>query len=200
MKKVIYLLVASLFMTMEMALAQENSAKEKANTARVAAQIAKQQAKKAEKEAQEAEEQALYEAAKQAINAQNFVLEADRVEFKRGKFVYVTPTTNFVSLIDGKATIQLAFNVPSGGPNGIGGITVEGNPSNIKMETDKKGNSTFSMMVQGVGVSATVSIRLVEGSAKCTATVMPNFNGNRISFTGTLYPCEESNVYKGRPL
>ncbi len=200
MKRFFYWVVASLFITIGTTFAQENSAREKANTARAAAQVAKQQAKKAEKEAREAEEQALYEAAKRAINAQDFVLEADRVEFKRGEFVYVTPTTNFVSLIDGKATIQLAFNVARSGPNGIGGITVEGNPSNIKMETDKQGNSTFSMMVQGVGVSATVSIRLTNGTAKCTATVLPNFNGNRISFTGTLYPSGESNVYKGRAL
>lgn len=76
------MVVASLFITIGTAFAQENSAREKANTARAAAQVAKQQAKKAEKEAQEAEEQALYEAAKRAINAQDFVLEADRVEFK----------------------------------------------------------------------------------------------------------------------
>ena len=56
-----------------------------------------------------------------------------------------------------RATIQLAFNTAAAGPNGIGGITVDGSASNIEMKTDKKGNVTFSMMVQGVAVSANVN-------------------------------------------
>lgn len=143
---------------------------------------------------------ALFEQAVQALNAKDFVLEADRVEFKRGRFVYVTPSTNFVSMSGDKATIQLAFNGAFSGPNGIGGITVDGNASNVEMKTDKKGNVTFSMMVQGVAVSANVTFRMVKGSNKCTATVSPNFNSNRISFTGTLYPTDQSNVFKGRSI
>ena len=71
---------------------------------------------------------------------------------------------------------------------------------NIEMKTDKKGNVTFSMMVQGVAVSANVTIRMVKGTNKCTATVSPNFNSNRISFTGYLYPSDQSNVFKGRAI
>lgn len=200
MKRMIYLLITSLFMVTNLAIAQESNLKSEAKVAREAAKLAKQKAKEAEKAAEAAEEKAMFEEAKAALYAQDFVIEADRVEFKRGNFVYVTPTTNFVSLIDGKATIQLTFNGPHSGPNGIGGITVDGTPSNIKMETDKKGNIVFSMMVQGVGVSASVSIRMADGTAKCTATVSPNFNGNRMSFTGTLYPSSNSRVYKGRAL
>ena len=125
---------------------------------------------------------------------------AERVEFKRGQFVYVTPSTNFVSMKGDRATIQLAFNTAAAGPNGIGGITVDGSASNIEMKTDKKGNVTFSMMVQGVAVSANVTIRMVKGTNKCTATVSPNFNSNRISFTGYLYPSDQSNVFKGRAI
>ena len=67
-------------------------------------------------------------------------------------------------------------------------------------KTDKKGNVTFSMMVQGVAVSANVTIRMVKGTNKCTATVSPNFNSNRISFSGYLYPSDQSNVFKGRAI
>ena len=110
------------------------------------------------------------------------------------------PSTNFVSMKGDRATIQLAFNTAAAGPNGIGGITVDGSASNIEMKTDKKGNVTFSMMVQGVAVSANVTIRMVKGTNKCTATVSPNFNSNRISFTGYLYPSDQSNVFKGRAI
>ena len=192
MKRVLLLLAVLLFSagsgTM---MAQQDKAAEKA---------AKKAEKAARKAAEEAENMALFEQAVQALNDKDFVLEADRVEFKRGRFVYVTPSTNFVSMDGNRATIQLAFNGAYAGPNGIGGITVEGNASNVEMKTDKKGNITFSMMVQGVAVSANVTFRMVKGSNKCTATVSPNFNSNRISFTGTLYPTEQSNVFKGRSI
>ncbi len=200
MKRLFLLLIAALLVGAGTITAQEVNSREDAKAARQAAKEARQKAKEAEKAAAEAEEKALFEEAKAALEAQDFVLEADRVEFKRGNWAYVTPSTNFVSLIDGKATVQLAFNGAFSGPNGIGGITVEGNPSNISLKTDKKGNTMFQMMVQGVGISASVSIRMIDGSAKCTATVSPNFSGNRISFTGTLYPSSASSVYKGRAL
>lgn len=197
MKKLLLLLTVMLFSAGTMMAQQDKSAQQ-------AAKQAEKEAKKAEKEAkkatQDAEDAAWFEQAVQALTDRDFVLEADRVEFKRGRFAYVTPNTNFVSMKGDKATIQLAFNGAFSGPNGIGGITVDGTASNVEMKTDKKGNITFSMMVQGVAVSANVTFRMVKGSNKCSATVSPNFNSNRLSFTGTLYPTSESNVFKGRSI
>ncbi len=160
----------------------------------------KKEQKAQKKAAEEAEQRLLFEAAKLAIEKQDFVLEADRVEFKRGQFAYVTSNTNFVSLKDGKSTVQLSFNGPAAGPNGLGGITVEGTATNIKTSTDKKGNINFSMTVQGIGISASITIRLTKDTNQCSATVLPNFNSNRVSFTGNLYPTEQSKVFKGRAL
>lgn len=197
MKKLLLLLTVMLFSAGTMMAQQDKSAQQ-------AAKQAEKEAKKAEKEAkkanQDAEDAAWFEQAVQALTDRDFVLEADRVEFKRGRFAYVTPNTNFVSMKGDKATIQLAFNGAFSGPNGIGGITVDGTASNVEMKTDKKGNIAFSMMVQGVAVSANVTFRMVKGSNKCSATVSPNFNSNRLSFTGTLYPTSESNVFKGRSI
>ena len=176
MKRVLLLLAVLLFSAGTM-MAQQDKAAEKA---------AKKAEKEAKKAAEAAEQMALFEQGVQALKEKDFVLEAERVEFKRGQFVYVTPSTNFVSMKGDRATIQLAFNTAAAGPNGIGGITVDGSASNIEMKTDKKGNVTFSMMVQGTN--------------KCTATVSPNFNSNRISFTGYLYPSDQSNVFKGRAI
>lgn len=199
MKRVLLLLVVLLVSagsgTM---MAQQDKAAEKA--AKQAEKEAKKAEKEAKKAAEDAQQMALFDQAVQALNDQTFVLEADRIEFKRGRFVYVTPSTNFVSMDGGRATIQLAFNGAASGPNGIGGITVDGTASNVEMKTDKKGNVTFSMMVQGIAVSANVTIRMVKGTNKCTATVSPNFNSNRLSFTGYMYPADQSNVFKGRAL
>lgn len=156
--------------------------------------------KAAEKAAKEAQGQMQFDKAMQAVNNKAFVLEADRVTFKNGQFVYVNANTNFISMHDGKSTVQLAFNSPYAGPNGIGGITVTGTVSNFKTETDKKGNVTISMAVMGVGISANVSIQLINGSNVCSATVYPNFSGNIITFSGNLYSEADSNVFKGMSL
>ena len=159
---------------------------------------------KAEKEAKKAAvnetSEALFLEAKQALEKRDFVVEAERINFKRGRVIYVTPVTNFVSLKDGKAIVQLAFNGRGSGPNGLGGITFEGRASNMKMETDKRGNVTFSMVVQGVNISANVILSMPRGTDKCSVTVSSNFSSNRIDFSGMLYPSDQSNVFKGRSL
>lgn len=157
-------------------------------------------AKIAEKEAQAITDQIGYEQAVQSLKNGEFVLEADRINFRGGRFIYVTSNTNFISMHGKDATIQMAFNSPYAGPNGIGGITVDGIASNIRMSTDKRGDVTYTMMVQGAVVSAEVRIILTQGSNRCSAVVSPTFSGNRIDFTGILYPESESNVFKGRSL
>ena len=180
MKKIVLLLAVLLFGAGSMMAQQDKSAEKAAKQAEKEAKKAEKAAKKA---AEEAEANALFEQAVQALKNKDFVLEADRIEFKRGSFVYVTPNTNFVSVKGEKATIQLAFNTPAAGPNGIGGITVDGTTSGVQMKTDKKGNVMYEMNVQGVAVSARVTFRMAKGTNKCTATVSPNFNSNRISLS-----------------
>ena len=156
MKKIVLLLAVLLFGAGSMMAQQDKSAEKAAKQAEKEAKKAEKAAKKA---AEEAEANALFEQAVQALKNKDFVLEADRIEFKRGSFVYVTPNTNFVSVKGEKATIQLAFNTPAAGPNGIGGITVDGTTSGVQMKTDKKGNVMYEMNVQGVAVSARVTFR-----------------------------------------
>ncbi|MGN0214425.1 MAG: DUF4251 domain-containing protein [Muribaculaceae bacterium] len=134
-----------------------------------------------------------------ALEQLDFVLEANRISFKRGETAYVTSTTNFVSLSDDKAVIQIApFN--SGGPNGVGGITLEGRAYNIKLKTDKKGNVTLTMNVSGTGLSAMVDVSLPRNGFMATVRVTPNFNSNRVTLYGILIPSFRSTIYKGHSL
>ena len=134
-----------------------------------------------------------------ALEQLDFVLEANRLSFKHGETAFVTSNTNFVSLSDDKAVIQVApFN--GGGPNGVGGITLEGRASNIKLKTDKKGNVTLTMSVSGTGLSATVDISLPKNGYMASVTVNPNFHSNRVTLYGILLPTDKSDVYKGRSL
>ena len=130
-----------------------------------------------------------YKNAVSALEKSNFVLEADQLLFKRGGTAFVSSNTNFVSLSDNRAIVQVApFN--GGGLNGVGGITVEGSASNVKVQTDKKGNTTLSMNVMGTGISATVNIFLFKGSNYASVVISPNYNSNRITLRGRLVPKE----------
>ena len=146
--------------------------------------------RKAQREAQKAREKAEnernYAIAVQALKEGKFVLEADQLVFKRGRSAFVSSTTNFV-LMDGEhASVQIAANNALAGPNGIGGITVDGSRKEMKITTDKKGNVNCSFSVQGIGISAQVHITLTNGGNNASARISPNFNSNTLTLNGVL--------------
>lgn len=154
--------------------------------------------KKQERLAQDAVEgQEEFNAAVQAINNQSFVLEANSIQPRSGQVFYVNSNTNFVSLNDGQAMVQIASNSPYPGPNGLGGITVQGAASNIQTKQDDKGNVYLNMSVQGVFISATVNLMLTNGTNRATVTVDPNFSGRDLRMTGVLLPYSQSNIFQG---
>lgn len=164
----------------------------------------RQAERKAQREAQKAREKAEnernYAIAVQALKEGKFVLEADQLVFKRGRSAFVSSTTNFV-LMDGEhASVQIAANNALAGPNGIGGITVDGSRKEMKITTDKKGNVNCSFSVQGIGIAAQVYITLTNGGNNASARISPNFNSNTLTLNGVLVPLSQSNVYKGRAL
>ncbi len=164
----------------------------------------RQAERKAQREAQKAREKAEnernYAIAVQALKEGKFVLEADQLVFKRGRSAFVSSTTNFV-LMDGEhASVQIAANNALAGPNGIGGITVDGSRKEMKITTDKKGNVNCSFSVQGIGISAQVYITLTNGGNNASARISPNFNSNTLTLNGVLVPLSQSNVDKGRAL
>ncbi len=79
-----------------------------------------------------------FEKALNAIKQLNFVLEADYISSARMGTTYVDNGTNFVSVSDDRAVVQISPRSDIGGLNGVGGITLEGTASNIVMKTDKK--------------------------------------------------------------
>ena len=150
------------------------------------------------KAAEDAEEAASYTEAAEALKENKFVLEADQVIFKRGETAFVNTNTNFVLVNEERGTVQVAFNTPFAGPNGIGGVTVDGTVSNIKVKTDKKGNVNYSFNILGTGISAQVFLTLVNGSNEATVSISPNFNSRTLTLRGEIVSLEQSNIFKGR--
>lgn len=156
--------------------------------------------KRAEKALQQKIDSMQFAEALQAICDTAFTLEADEVVFKYGERAYVTPSTNFVSLKDGNAVIQTSFNIPVAGPNGMGGITVNGSMSKYNVKTDKRGNVQVSFYVMGTVANCQVNILLYSGSNKATIDLFPTFSSNNLTLEGVILPNEKSFVVQGRTI
>jgi len=167
------------------------------------ARAARREAMKKERAARRAleaqQDSIAYLKAVEALKGGAFVLEADFVSFPNGLTRYVSSNTNYVQVDDGKGVVQTAFSnfTYRPGPNGLGGVTVEGNISGLEMKEDKDGNYMYSYNIQGIAISATVFITLTGGTNQASVQISPNFNGNNMTMTGRLLPLDESDVFQG---
>ena len=141
-----------------------------------------------------------YVQGKAALANQDFVFEATSVTFKNGETAFVNSTTNFISLKGNKAVVQISPSNYASGPNGVGGVTVEGTVSGLEVKTDSKGRTTLTMNVMGIGINAQVEVYMYPGTNSASATVYPNFNSKTLWLQGTVVPYENSNVFEGTSL
>ena len=167
------------------------------------ARAARREALKKEREERRAleaqQDSVAYLKAIEALKTGSFVLEANNVTFPNGITRYVSSNTNYVQVDNGEGIVQTAFSnfAYTPGPNGLGGVTVEGNISGLKMKEDKDGNYFYSYTIQGIAISATVFITLTGGTNQASVNISPNFNNNNMTMTGVLLPLDESDVFQG---
>ncbi len=167
------------------------------------ARAARREALKKEREARKAleaqQDSVAYFKAVEALKTGSFVLEANNVSFPNGITRFVSSNTNYVQVDNGEGIVQTAFSnfAYSPGPNGLGGVTVEGNISDLKIKEDKDGNYYYSYSIQGIAISATVFITLTGGTNQASVNISPNFNNNNMTMTGVLLPLDESDVFQG---
>ena len=140
-----------------------------------------------------------FENALAALKAGSFVLETENIMFPNGIMRYVTSSTNYVQVNNGEGIVQTAFSnfTYSPGPNGLGGVTVQGSISEPEIRTDKHGSVFYSYSITGIAISATVSITLTGGTNEASAYISPNFNSNNITMNGHIVPYDESVVFQG---
>lgn len=135
-----------------------------------------------------------------AIRNKDFVLQVDNVTFQSGNTVFVDCSTNFISVKGNKAVVQISPSNFSPGPNGVGGVTVDGLISGYQITTDKKGRVNLTYNVSGIGISAQVEVYIVPGSTSAQATIYPNFNSNTLWLSGTVYPYDNASIIEGSSL
>ena len=167
------------------------------------ARAARREMLKKEREARKAleaqQDSIAYLKAVEAMKAGSFVLEANNVSFPNGVSRFVSSNTNYVQVDNGEGIVQTAFNnfAYTPGPNGLGGVTVEGDISGLQMKQDKDGNYYYSYTIQGMAISATVFITLTGGTNQASVRIDPNFNNNTMTMMGILVPLDESDVFQG---
>jgi len=137
--------------------------------------------------------------AMKAVMDSSFIAAADQVSYKRGRNMNASPNLNYVSLNGTDAVIQVGNSVMMG-PNGVGGVTLEGMAQNIELRTDKKGNVSLSMKVLGSGLSGDVTLQMVKGSNRATVQVSGTFSSQRITMNCTVTPYSKYKVVQGRSL
>ena len=135
-----------------------------------------------------------------AVKNQDFVLEAQTVQFRNGVTVFVNSNTNFISVKGNRAVVQISPSNFASGPNGVGGVTVDGIISGQEYRVGKHGYATYSFNVMGVGINAQIEVYLTPGTNMASATIYPNFNSNTVWVQGNLVPYENSNVIEGSSL
>ena len=118
MRKVVILTLVTLFTCVEYSQAQTTE---------------KEMTRQEKKAAQEALDKMLFQEAKEAIDNQTFVLEADRVYFKYGTSAFVSSNTNFVGLDGDKAVVQVGIDIPYGSNNATVDILPNFNSSHMTL-------------------------------------------------------------------
>jgi ATPase subunit of ABC transporter with duplicated ATPase domains len=135
-----------------------------------------------------------------AMRNQDFVLQIDNVTFSNGNTVYVNSNINFLSVKGDRAVVQISPSNFAPGPNGLGGVTVDGIISGYQIMTDKKGRVNLTYNVSGIGLNAQIEVYIMPGSSSAQATVYPNFNSNTLWISGTVVPYENADVMEGSSL
>ncbi len=132
------------------------------------------------------------------IEAQTFVLEAERLQDNRGNTVNVSSMINFIACDSVNGVVQIGSDQYIGG-NGVGGVTVEGPVTNYKYTFNEK-KGTYSLSFNIRSTLGAYDVRMsVYGEGRAEATVTSNWPG-RLSYSGQLVPPGVSKVYKGYSL
>ena len=150
----------------------------------------KQEPKAREKRLKERVDSLGHAKAGAALERGYWVILADRVSVGYTGYTAsgLNGNSNFIFQQAGEGMVQTAFNQASPGLNGMGGMTLQGNVSGVKMRVDKKGNIRYTYSMTGEDISAQIDITVYAGTDYAQAIVEPTFSGPRLTINGRLLP------------
>jgi len=129
-----------------------------------------------------------------SIHYKKFVLEGQFLSNKYGEQVVVDPILNFISVDGEECTFQLGKSQGLG-PNGLGGVTIEGKIKDFEVQINKKG--IYYIKFRVTSSAGTLFIHMdVSPLGKAHATITSNTSSNLI-YIGNIVPLESSRIFKG---
>jgi hypothetical protein len=198
MKRYLFLLFILMLCTQTTVTAQKNKMRRAEREAAWRAERLKK--REAEQTRIAVEDSISFAQAVAALQSGSWALEASNITFNNGITRFVTSSTNYVAVNGGQGTVQTAFNNTNiNSPNGLGGVTLEGNVWGERLGKDTDGNIFYSCSIQGNGISAVIYVTLTANSNQASARVNANYSGNFMVFNGMLYPYNSAGIFEGQP-
>lgn len=153
--------------------------------------------KSSKKEQRAIENEIAFQSALGLVKSRHFVMEATKLSMPDGSSLAVFSDVNYVMMKGDRAVVQSTPGI-SGGPNGMGGITLEGMVVDLRETVDKRGNLSLKFTVMSTGGSAEVELKLLTGGNSANATITPKMRTtNRVIMFGRIVDPEKSRVFKG---
>lgn len=133
-----------------------------------------------------------------AIDSAAFVLEADRLQSKRGITINVPSNLNFIAVNGESGFVQIGSNMTIG-PNGVGGVSTETQVTKMVVEKNEK-HGSYSIHLSCMSSSGMfdIFISASDDGQSATANVGGNWGG-KLTYLGKIVPLPLSTVYKGTP-
>lgn len=132
-----------------------------------------------------------------AVEDRQFVIEAYTLEDRYGRFIQVSPVTNFILADSLEATIQIALPNRIGGFNGLGGITDQGRIRSIRFPKKlPKSGVSFEMEIVGPAFGSSRVFVDVNDDGQATMRFSGAF-GARFTMRGNFELLENAGVFKG---
>jgi hypothetical protein len=133
----------------------------------------------------------------EALRSGHFVLKADQLRSRGGFLINVDPSITFVAVEGREAYVQIAPTSINPGLNGLGGVTLHGRITSIKIgQADKYGSYNIIINTFGPAGNLTVVMNLNKTGESASASV--NFGwGARLDMLGSFYPWNGTGTYKG---
>jgi len=150
------------------------------------------------KEKRNAEIEKQYELNKMMLENRNFVLQADRLQDRRGHLVNVISTINFIAVDSATAIIQIGSNSRIG-PNGVGGVTAKGAITSWKLTENKKQKS-FDLSFNVMTPIGMYDLFFTISPSNTASAILTGLSAGELTFNGQLVPYTESTVYEGQSL
>lgn len=134
--------------------------------------------------------------AKNAIENEEWIFRAISMNVSGGAMINVPSNLNFLMVEGDKFTFQTSTGF-GGGPNNMGGITTTGLIKVEGVDTDRHGNISYSLRLNGTLLNATATLNLQHNSNMADLYLNMDKGGRNLSMTGSVYTIGSSQVFEG---